>query len=82
MSTGTALSAIIKQITTILILLERPVVQQQLGALALCVGLAWFFSKGFSYLERRYAYRLRAGSALKRGWPALRHLYFPILAII
>ena len=48
------IEAILEQLATILILLERSVVQQQLAGLAMVVLLAWLSKEGLSRFERYF----------------------------
>lgn len=52
---------ILEQLQTLLLFLERPVVERQLAAFAVVTVLAWLLSDGLWYLiGRRYSVRLKA----------------------
>ena len=74
MPTDARIQALIEQFQTILILLERPVVQQQLVALTVIFVLAAGLSRGLArFLLERPRFRFRT---------AIEHLDFPFAAII
>ena len=74
MPTDARIQALIEQFQTILILLERPVVQQQLVALSVIFVLAAGLSRGLArFLLERPRFRFRI---------AIRHLNFPFVAIM
>ena len=74
MPTDARIQALIEQFQTILILLERPVVQQQLVALSVIFVLAAGLSRGLArFLLERPRFRFRT---------AIEHLDFPFAAII
>jgi len=73
MPTDARIQALIEQIQTILILLERPIVQQQLVALLVVVGLGLVLSKGLTPLLSSTFHRWQSG---------FKHLDFPLIEIL
>ena len=83
MSTVTPLQTIIEQLQTILILLERPVVQRQLAAIIVSALVAWLLQGALLYLQRRYLLPESGEPEIQPLWqrwlPTIQSLYFPIL---
>ncbi|KAA3655679.1 MAG: hypothetical protein DWQ04_33295 [Chloroflexi bacterium] len=82
------LQLVLEQFEIILVLLERPVVQQQLGVLAVTLLLAWLVAAGLRRLGQRgsrtWRARLNEGryQRLQRGITAAEQIYFPILTLL
>ena len=82
------LQLILEQFEIILILLERPVVQQQLALLGLVLLLAWLVAAGLRQLVRQGvpSWHRRLGEQrsqrLQRGLTAVAQLYYPAAALL
>jgi len=82
------LQVVLEQFEIILVLLERPVVQQQLMMLGLTLLLAWLVAAGVRRLVQRNLSVRRAQldegryQRLQRGLTAVQQLYFPVAALI
>ncbi|GJM40206.1 MAG: hypothetical protein DHS20C20_04880 [Ardenticatenaceae bacterium] len=88
METNPRLQLIFEQLEIILVLLERPIVQQQLMVLAVTLLLAGLTSIGWRRFMRRgsLSWRLRAPQErshfLQRGLAAVEQLHFPLAALL
>lgn len=86
MPSGTSLQTLIQQIETVLIFLERPVVQQQIGALGIIIALSFVLARFLSALENRFLLpslnrHFAPQTWLQRWLPAIGYLYWPVIAI-
>lgn len=86
---GSFSEVLIEQIQTILIVLERPVVQNQLLALAGAALVAWLLAEGLPFLLRRWgtvrfreALAEESGRLWRRWVSAVNLILFPVLSLI
>lgn len=88
MAVDPRLQLLLEQLEIVLALLERPVVQAQLGALAVALLLAWPAAALLRRLEQRWlaGWRARLDDARGQRWQrwlaALEQLFYPLAALL